>query len=90
MRAWLPFGGEDAEPPAEASDPAGGLELARLRAALAGFAPHQRVIVGLRYEEGWTTPEIAESLGISAETVKTHLQRALGKLRGHLGVTDGP
>src|SRR5581483_1582582 len=41
----------------------------------------QRNVFVLRYVEGWSTEEVAESLGLSAAAVKTHLFRAVKYLR---------
>lgn len=48
----------------------------------------QRTAVWLAHGCGWTHPEIAEALGISASTVATHVARALARLRTELGVVD--
>jgi len=41
----------------------------------------QRNVFVLRYVEGWSTNEVAEALGLSAGSVKTHLFRAVRHLR---------
>jgi len=41
----------------------------------------QRTVFVLRYIEGWSTAEVATSLGLSAGGVKTHLFRAVRHLR---------
>ena len=56
----------------------------RLRAALAGLAPVDRMIVLLREMEGLSTREVAEITGMSEDNVKTRLPRARGKLRTEL------
>ena len=53
----------------------------RLRAALAGLAPVDRMIVLLREMEGLSTREVAEITQLSEDNVKTRLHRARGKLR---------
>ena len=58
----------------------------RLVAALAELSPKQQVAVVLHHGHDWTTPEIAERLGVKPSTVKTHLSRGLARLRELLGV----
>ena len=41
----------------------------------------QRSVFVLRYIEGWSTSEVAETLGLSVAGVKTHLFRAVRRLR---------
>jgi RNA polymerase sigma-70 factor (ECF subfamily) len=67
-----------------ASSPEYALDAARVRALVERLPPRQRQLWGLRFDEGWTIPEIAEATGIGAETVKTHLSRALITVRGQL------
>jgi RNA polymerase sigma factor (sigma-70 family) len=57
----------------------------RLLAALAALPRRQRECVVLRYHAGAGIDEIATTLGVSSNSVKTHLQRALAALRHHLG-----
>jgi RNA polymerase sigma-70 factor (sigma-E family) len=45
----------------------------------------QRAIVALRYYEGLTEQEIADTLGVSAGTVKKQMHRAMATLRAALG-----
>lgn len=49
--------------------------------ALAGLPRRQRAVLVLRYYEGLSDPQIADTLGISAVTVRSQASRALGKLR---------
>ena len=56
-------------------------DLMTVRAALATLAPRQRAVVVLRYYEGCTEAEIADHLGISPGTVKSHARDALARLR---------
>lgn len=49
--------------------------------ALATLPPKQALVLSLRFQEGMTLSEIAESLGVEPETVKTHLTRALRRVR---------
>ena len=64
-------------------------EVIALRLALAAALPRlpkrQRQAVTLRYLAGLTDNEVAEALGISAGSVKTHVHRGLAALRGRLG-----
>ena len=89
VRRWLPFGAHvpdavDAAAPA----PDHGLDVALARAAVAALPAQQRVAFTLRFEEGWTLPEIAEVLDVTPDTVKTHLARALTGVRRALGAPD--
>ncbi len=52
-----------------------------LRQRLDQLPARQRLIVGLRLDEGWSIAEIAEASGVGTETVKTHLSRGLARLR---------
>ncbi len=48
---------------------------------LASLPPRQRTVLVLRYYEGLTDPEIAQVLGTSSATVRSHAARALATLR---------
>ncbi len=65
----------------------GGLDAGRLLAAVDRLPPMQKSVVVLRYGEDMAVGDIAAALGIGAESVKTHLARALDRLRGQLGRT---
>ncbi len=52
--------------------------------ALLTLKPQDRAVVLLAEAEGWTGPEIAEKLDISAGAVRTRLSRARARLRDHL------
>ncbi len=52
-----------------------------LMAALANLPSRQRAVVVLRYWEGLSEREIAEAMGCSIGTVKSHASRALDALR---------
>lgn len=53
--------------------------------ALGQLSRRQREVVTLRYLVGLPEAEVAAVLGLSANTVKTHLTRALAALRERLG-----
>jgi len=55
--------------------------------ALQRLSRRQRMAVVLVDAYGWTYQETADVMGISAESVRTHLGRGLKKLRASLGVT---
>lgn len=57
---------------------------ARLLDALCELGDEDRAIVVMRHLLGYTPSEIAEMLAIGASTVRSRLQRALGKLRSEL------
>lgn len=54
----------------------------RLRGFVAQLAPAARAVVVLRYQEDMDPTEIAETLDMSLNTVKSHLRRSLETLRG--------
>jgi len=89
MRSWVPFVDVVASSP--------GPELAavqadtwrRARAVVERLPPQQRLAWGLRFDEGWSVPEIAVALEVSPDTVKTHLSRALAQVQRRLGVQGG-
>ncbi len=61
-----------------------------LERSLDTLSASQRVAVVLRHSFDWTHREIAEVLGVSVRTVRSHLDRGMGKLRSDLEVTvDG-
>jgi RNA polymerase sigma-70 factor (ECF subfamily) len=51
---------------------------------LGGLPALQRTIVVLRYQEDMTPTEIAETLAMPVNTVKSHLQRSLKQMRTRL------
>jgi RNA polymerase sigma-70 factor (ECF subfamily) len=71
----------------EAGEPAAFEEPAlddELLSSLARLDPERRAVVALHYWFDFTTPEIAEVLGIPVGTVASRLSRALHDLRAHL------
>ena len=69
--------------PAPADDPVV-LRLA-LVAALRGLPRRQREVVALRYLTDLSEEVVASALGLAPATVRTHVHRALVRLRGTLG-----
>jgi RNA polymerase sigma-70 factor (ECF subfamily) len=61
----------------------------RFVAALAALPPRQRLVVSMFEVDGLSTAEIAESLGISRETVRWHHHQARQALRHALAVFRG-
>ena len=57
---------------------------ARLAAALGGLSPRQRSIFILKHYEDRSLEEIADLLRLDVGTVKSHMARALVKLRTEL------
>jgi RNA polymerase sigma-70 factor (sigma-E family) len=57
--------------------------------ALACLPPGQRAVLVLRYYEDLTEAQTAAALGCTVGSVKTQTSRALGKLRGIVGIADG-
>ena len=53
---------------------------------LANLPERQKVAVYLVHGCGWSAPDVADLLGISATTVRTHAERGLARLRRHLEV----
>ena len=49
---------------------------------IAGLPPRQRAVLALRFYEGCSDSEIADLLGCSEATVRSHASRALATLRG--------
>jgi len=56
-----------------------------LAAALACLPRRQRAVIALRHLEGLSEPEVADVLGLSLGTVKTHARRGAEALRRQLG-----
>jgi RNA polymerase sigma-70 factor (ECF subfamily) len=53
--------------------------------ALDGLSVNQRKVFLLRFFEGMNVEEIASSIGMPVNTVKTHLHRSITAIRGQLG-----
>jgi RNA polymerase sigma-70 factor (ECF subfamily) len=84
---------EQREAPSRGANP---LELAerkeireRFAAALAMLPPRQRLVVAMFEVDGLSSAEIAESLGISRETVRWHHHQARQALRAALATLRG-
>ena len=56
-----------------------------LVAALERLPRRQQQVVTLRYLAGWPAQQVAESLGVSLNTVKKHNDRAMAALRRTMG-----
>jgi RNA polymerase sigma-70 factor (ECF subfamily) len=52
--------------------------------SIARLDPERRTVIALHYWLDYTTPEIAEVMGVPVGTVASRLSRALGDLRLHL------
>lgn len=98
LRSWLPFvGGQQGHGVEEPQEPAAGPDRTaanaqiwrKARGIVNKLSPQQRLVWGLRFDEGWTVPEIAVATGLSTETVKTHLSRALTHVQRRMGVDHG-
>jgi RNA polymerase sigma-70 factor (ECF subfamily) len=74
-------------------DPVPGIdpgEVLEVLQALAILSPNQRAAVVLHDEEGMSTREVADALGIAPATVRVHLFRGRHRLRNLLGVEENP
>jgi len=71
---------------ASGSDP---LLQRRLRELVARLAPAPRAVVVLRYQEDLDPLEIARTLNMPINTVKSHLKRSLATLRESMGEDAG-
>ena len=60
---------------------------AQLQMAIAKLSPQQKQVYHLIKELGYSREQAAQALGISSETVKTHLDRAMKSIRAFL-MTD--
>jgi RNA polymerase sigma factor (sigma-70 family) len=59
-----------------------------VRTALAGLPPRDAEILLLKYTEGWSYHQIADSLGVSHSAVEARLHRARQKLRNELAALE--
>ncbi len=59
-----------------------------LAPAIASLSDKQRAAVILVHGYGWTITEVAEMWGVSFSTVKSHIDRAMKRLRRKLGVEE--
>lgn len=57
--------------------------------ALRQLSPQQRAVLVLRFYEDHSEAQIAETLGPSTGTVKSHASRGLARLRQLLGDDNG-
>lgn len=81
-RVELPI---DAVPDRGAAPPSRELFLeGRLQELVAGLPPRARVVMALRYQEELEPSEIAETLNMPVNTVKSHLRRSIAALRAGL------
>jgi len=72
----------DVEPPGREADPAVQYaDRSALMAEIARLPRKQRAVLALRFYEGMTDAEIAETLGCAAGTVRGYASRALAQLR---------
>jgi RNA polymerase sigma-70 factor (family 1) len=55
-----------------------------IASAVETLAPQQRLVYTLSRQQGWRHQDIANHLGISLATVKTHMARALQHIRAYL------
>jgi len=70
---------------ASASEDEDPLVQSRLRLLLQQLAPAPRAVLLLRYQEDLDPSEIARTLSMSVNTVKSHLKRSLATLRESIG-----
>jgi RNA polymerase sigma-70 factor (ECF subfamily) len=77
--------------PSDHSGPEGQLlakeKVKRLSRVLETLSYNQRTIFLMKFSEEMQVSEISEALGMSINTVRTHLHRALKAVRSQLGVT---
>jgi len=57
--------------------------------AMDDLPPQMRAAVALRHFVGLSVPEVAQVMGKSVNTVKTHLRQGLHRLRAALELPDG-
>jgi RNA polymerase sigma-70 factor (ECF subfamily) len=76
IRSW-----DDEAEPAGETDSTDPLLQRQLRRLILGLSPPARAVVTLRYQEDLDPMEIARTLDMSINTVKSHLKRSLDTLR---------
>jgi RNA polymerase sigma-70 factor (ECF subfamily) len=76
VASWFKTAGQSREEQASLKEQAGQLQL-----AMEKLSPKQRTVLLLRYLEGMSVQEIAETMEIGPGTVKTHLARAIRQIR---------
>jgi RNA polymerase sigma-70 factor (ECF subfamily) len=59
-------------------------QVKRMWQAVDGLSERQRTVFLLRYVEEMEIAEIGQATGLSEGTVKAHLSRALGRVRGEV------
>jgi RNA polymerase sigma-70 factor, ECF subfamily len=80
---------EDAPEPAAAANPGDPMLSRRLRQLVASLPEKARMIVVLRYQEDMELAEIAKTMAIPVNTVRSHLHRSLALLRDKVQRTMG-
>ena len=78
---------EEAEAAASEAPEADPMLERRLRALMRELSPAARAVVLLRYQEDLDPLEIARTLKMPLNTVKSHLKRSLAQMRERLGET---
>ena len=77
---WLPSGESSPEQQLLARE-----QVKQVWRAVEGLSERQRTVFLLRFVEEMEIAEIGRATGLSEGTVKAHLSRALGRVRGELG-----
>jgi len=77
---WLPSGESSPEQQLLARE-----QVKQVWSAVDGLSERQRTVFLLRFVEEMEIAEIGRATGLSEGTVKAHLSRALGRVRGQLG-----
>jgi RNA polymerase sigma-70 factor, ECF subfamily len=80
-------GAEELAQPDHGRDP---LLERHLQAMVLRLPPMARAVILLRYQEDLDPPEIAQTLGMPLNTVKSHLKRSLASLRRGCSEPGGP